>query len=66
MGDVGLIAKAVETIFSAFIDEDKIPEIMKRRKLKSLKEECQRALINNDFVALADATARLRDFSSKP
>lgn len=66
MGDVGLIAKAFETIFSAFIDEDKIPEILKRRKLKALKEECRRALIDNDWERLAQSTQALRDFASKP
>ena len=65
-GDVGLVAKLVETILGAFLNEDQIPELIKRRKLKAAKEECRRALIDNDFVALAAAVERLRDLSSKP
>ena len=65
-GDVGLVAKLIDTLVGAFLKEDQIPERMKRRKLKKLKEECQDALARNDWVALADATARLRDAASKP
>ena len=63
---IGPIASVIEKIIGLVFDEDQLPEIIKRRKLKSLKEECRRALADNDFVALAVATARLRDFSAKP
>lgn len=66
LGDIGLVSRAVEAIFSAFIQEDQIPEVLKRRKLKALKEECHDALARNDFAALHDATTRLRDAASKP
>ncbi len=65
-GDVGLVAKVIETLVNKFLDEDQIPELLKRRKLAGLKKECQDALLRNDWVALADATTRLRDFASKP
>lgn len=66
LAGAGLIAKLVETLVNKFIDEDQIPELMKRRKLAALKKECQDALVRNDWVALADATARLRDLATKP
>lgn len=65
-GEVGLVAKLLETLVSKFLDEDQIPELLKRRKLASLKENCRRALIDNDFPRLAIAVERLRDFAAKP
>ena len=65
-GEVGLVAKVIETIISKFLDEDQIPEMVKRWKLKALKEECRRALIDNDWERLAIVTQALRDTASKP
>ena len=65
-GDVGLVAKVIETIVNKFLDEDQIPELLKRRKLRALKEECRRALIDNDWDRLKSATEQLRDTASKP
>ena len=65
-GDVGLVAKVIETIINKFLDEDQIPELLKRRKLRALKEECRRALIDNDWDRLKSATEQLRDTASKP
>ena len=65
-GDVGLIAKLADTIIGAFLDEDKIPEIMKRRKLRAKKEECRIALSENNFDRLRVLTDELRELASKP
>ena len=62
----GPIASVIEKIIGLVFDEDQLPEVMKRRKLAAEKERCRRALIDNDFVALAAAVERLRDISSKP
>ena len=63
---IGIVAKLLETLVTKFLDEDQIPELLKRRKLSNLKKECADALARNDWAALADATARLRDLSAKP
>ena len=65
-GDVGLVAKLADTLIGAFLDEDKIPEIIKRRKLRAKKEECRKALIDNDFDRLRVLTDELRELANKP
>jgi hypothetical protein len=65
-GDVGLVSKAIETIFSYFTDEDGYKEMAKRSALKKAKKECTDALARNDWAALDAATTRLRDLSAKP
>ena len=65
-GTPGLIAKAVETIFSWVTDEDGLKEMLKRRKLAAKKEECRRALIDNDFDRLRVCTAELERLSNTP
>jgi hypothetical protein len=64
-GDVGLVSKAIETIFSYFTDEDGYKEMAKRAALKKKKEECRRALIENRFVDLARLTAELERLSQQ-
>ena len=64
--DVGLVSKLIETLVGAFLKEDQIPELVKRHKLKAAKEDCRRALIDNDWDRLHAAVERLRDLSSKP
>ena len=65
-GSVGLVAKVLETLISKFLDEDQIPELLKRRKLAAKKEECRRALIDNRFDDLRRLTDELRELASKP
>ena len=62
----GPIASVIEKIIGLVFDEDQLPELLKRRKLASAKEDCRRALIDNDFARLAACVERLRDISSKP
>ena len=64
-GDAGLVAKAVETVFSWFTDEDGFKEMQKRRKLRAKKEECRQALIDNRFHDLARLTAELERLSNE-
>ena len=49
---VGIVAKLLETLVTKFLDEDQIPELLKRRKLANLKKECQNALARNDWAAV--------------
>jgi hypothetical protein len=65
-GTVGIVAKVLETIINKVFDEDQLPELMKRRKLASMKKECADALARNDWAELAAAVERLRTFSAKP
>ena len=63
-GEVGAVAKVVETVFSWFTDEDGFKEMQKRRRLKAKKEECRRALLDNrfaDLTRLTDELQRLAD-----
>ena len=66
LGSVGMVAKLLDTLVGAFLDEDKIPEIMKRRTLRAKKEECRKALIDNRFTDLARLTDELRELANKP
>lgn len=43
-GDAGLVAKAIETLFSWFVSEDGFKEVQKRRALAAKKKECLNAL----------------------
>ena len=65
-GDVGLVAHAVETIASWFLSEDGYGEFKKRRKLKSKKEEAQRALDQNDWPALKRIVDEFKRLSDAP
>ena len=65
-GPIGPIATLLDTLIGAFLDEDKIPEMLKRRKLRAKKEECRKALIDNRFLDLARLSAELRDLADKP
>lgn len=63
-GDVGLVAKLVDTVFSWFTDEAGYLELKKRRALAAKKEECRRALLDNrwaDLKRLTDELQRLSD-----
>ena len=62
----GPIASVIEKIIGLVFDEDQLPELIKRRKLNHLKEECRRALIDNDWERLSIVTQALRDTASKP
>jgi hypothetical protein len=59
-GDVGLVAKLADTVFSWFTDEAGYLEIKKRRALASKREECRRALLDHRYVDLARLTDELR------
>ena len=63
---IGIVAKLLETLVTKFLDEDQIPELLKRRKLAAKKEECRRALIDNDFARLRVLTDELRTLADKP
>lgn len=65
-GEVGIVAKLLETLVTKFLDEDQIPELLKRRKLAAKKEECRRALIDNRFDDLRRLTDELRTLADKP
>jgi len=64
-GDVGLVAKLVDTVFSWFTDEAGYLEIKKRRALAAKKEECRRALLDNRWDDLKRLTDELRRLSSE-
>lgn len=62
MGDVGAVAKVIDTIASWLMDEDGYAELKKRRALKAKKEECRRALLDhrwNDLRRLTDELERM-------
>lgn len=65
-GDVGLVSKLLETVFSFFTSEDGFKEMAKRSALKKKKEECRRALIDNRFADLQRLTDELHALASKP
>jgi hypothetical protein len=62
-GDVGLVAKAVDTIASWFLSEDGFNEHRKRRAMQAKKEECRRALMDNDWDRLRKLTLELKRMS---
>lgn len=64
-GDVGLVAKVVESIFSWFVSEDGRLEMVKRVRLKAKKEECRRALLDNRFDDLKRLTDELQRLSTE-
>ena len=66
MATIGPIASLIEKLIGFVVDEDQLPEILKRRKLRAAKERCRRALIDNDLDALRVAVDELRDLSAKP
>lgn len=65
MGDVGAVAKAVDTIFSWFTSEGGKLEAQKRRALKSKREECRRALLEHRFTDLRRLTDELERLSNQ-
>lgn len=65
-GTIGPIATLLDTLIGAFLDEDKIPEILKRRKLRAKKDECRKALNDNRFLDLARLTVELERLSNQP
>ena len=64
-GDVGLVSKLVETIFSYFTDEDGFKEALKRKRLKAKKEECTLALKEKRYIDLARLSAELERLSNE-
>lgn len=63
---VGSIAELLTKLVDLFVNEDKLPEIRKRRELAKLRKDCQDALRNNDWPGLTVAVQRLRDAATKP
>ena len=66
MATIGPIASLIEKLIGFVVDEDQLPEILKRRKLATLKEECRKALIDNDWDALRKATQELERIATAP
>jgi hypothetical protein len=64
-GDVGLVAKLVDTVFSWFTDEAGYLEIKKQRAIASKKEECRRALLDNRWADLKRLTDELHRLATK-
>ena len=65
-GTVGFVAKLLDTLVGAFLNEDQIPELVKRHKLKAKKEAAREALANHDWARLAVLADELRDLATKP
>ena len=65
-GDVGLVAKVVETIFSWVVSEDGFKEMQKRSRLKAKKKECQHALAEHRWDDLRTLTAEYERLSNEP
>ena len=66
MGDVGLVAKLVDTVFRFFTNEDGLTEMLKRRRLHAKKLECQKALDEHRWDDLARLTAELERLANEP
>lgn len=64
-GDVGLVAKIANTIFSWATSEDGLKEELLRRRLANKKAECLKALADNRWDDLHRATDELRALSTK-
>jgi hypothetical protein len=62
-GDVGLVAKTIDTIFGWFVSEDGFKEMQKRRALAAKKEEARHALIDHRWDDLRRITAELERLS---
>jgi len=65
-GDVGLVAKVVETIFSWVVSEDGFKEMQKRSRLKAKKKECQNALAEHRWDDLRTLTAEYERLCNAP
>lgn len=65
-GDVGLVAKLVDTVFGWFTSEDGFLEMKKRRALASKKEECRRALLDNRWDDVRRLSVELEQLSHGP
>lgn len=65
LGDVGLVAKAVDTILGWFTDEAGYLEMQKQRALNVKKEACRKALLDNRFDDLVRLTGELQRLSTK-
>ena len=64
LGDVGLVAKLVDTVFGWWASESGRLEQQKRNRLRAKKEECRRALLDNrfdDLKRLTDELQRMAD-----
>jgi hypothetical protein len=64
--DVGLVAKAIDTVFGWFVDEAGYLEMVKRRALRTIKEDCRRALIDNDWDRLRQCIAEYERLCNAP
>ena len=62
----GFFAKLADTIIHLVVDEDKLPEILKRRALAAKKKEVRNALANHDWVELRRLTDELERLSNSP
>lgn len=72
-GDVGLVSKLVETVFSWFVSEDGFREMQSRRKGDQLEQAANAALSNwrisqspHDWKRYKDAEQALVDWSNRP
>ena len=63
-GDVGLVAGLIHRLVEFFVNEDELPEIRKRRQVRALHAEANRAFKAGDRVRhrqLLDELLRLSD-----
>lgn len=63
-GDVGLVAGLIHRLVDLFVNEDELPEIRKRRQVRTLHAEATRAFKAGDRVRhrqLLDELLRLSD-----
>jgi hypothetical protein len=65
MGDVGAVAKAVDTIASWFMSEAGYGEFKKRRLVEAKKREIAGALARGDYGAVSRGIAELRRLSDE-
>jgi len=62
----GYWAKLADSVLSFFVDENKLPEIRKRRQLAALRKDAKDALDRNDWVEHRRILAELERLSDQP
>lgn len=66
MGDVGAVAKVLDTIFGWVTSEDGMIEWRKRRALEAKRKEAKDALDRHNWELLATRVAELKRLSERP
>lgn len=66
MGDVGLVANLIHRLVDLFVNEDQLPERLKRRKLAALRKDADAALAKHDMVEHARIVAEFERVSDAP